>query len=52
MSNKSATTLGNDTVCDALECYEKATENIRISAGYFGIITLKVCKECSKKFIK
>lgn len=52
MSKKSETASGNDAICNALECYEKATEDIRISAGYFGIKTLKVCKKCSKKFIK
>lgn len=52
MSNKSDSILGNDTICDALECHKTATENINLSAGKFGIIDLKVCKECSKLFIQ
>jgi hypothetical protein len=52
MSKKSETASENDVICNALECYETATEDIRISAGYFGIKTLKVCKKCSKMFIK
>jgi hypothetical protein len=51
MSNKSETPSENDATCDALECHKKATESVRISAGYFGIKTLRVCKKCSKMFI-
>ena len=40
----------NNIICYALDCDKTATENIDLSAGNFGIITLKVCKECSKLF--
>jgi hypothetical protein len=38
-------------ICEAVDCYESATEKVEISAGKFGIITLNLCHECAvKKF--
>jgi hypothetical protein len=36
--------------CDATNCEEIATEQIGISAGKFGTITLLLCKNCVVKF--
>lgn len=36
--------------CESYECYNDATERIRISAGKFGDITLDLCKDCVARF--
>ncbi|MGC1132332.1 MAG: hypothetical protein WA941_05890 [Nitrososphaeraceae archaeon] len=38
-------------ICEAIDCYEAATESIVLSAGKFGMLTLNLCHECAiKKF--
>jgi hypothetical protein len=38
-------------VCEAVDCFEAATETIVVSAGKFGMLTLNLCHECAvKKF--
>ncbi|MDR4489464.1 MAG: hypothetical protein R2685_00985 [Candidatus Nitrosocosmicus sp.] len=32
--------------CDALKCYNKATEKIELSAGIYGTLLINVCKDC------
>ncbi len=34
-------------ICEAVDCYDAATEEIEISAGIFGTIILHLCHECS-----
>ena len=34
-------------ICEAVDCYDAATEEIEVSAGRFGTITLHLCHECS-----
>lgn len=34
-------------ICEAVGCYDAATEEIKVSAGIFGTITLHLCHECS-----
>lgn len=36
--------------CQIIDCYERWTESIRVSAGKFGIIHLKVCRKCRRLF--
>ncbi len=33
-------------ICNAFECNNLATDEIKVRAGSFGIITLQVCKSC------
>ena len=37
-------------VCEAANCYQIATEEIKVKAGKFGIVTLYVCPNCVGKF--
>jgi hypothetical protein len=37
--------------CDAFSCEAEATEQIEVSAGKHGFITLFVCKNCISKFV-
>jgi hypothetical protein len=38
-------------ICEAVDCYQAATESIVVSAGRFGMLTLNLCHECAiKKF--
>ncbi|MGD9532200.1 MAG: hypothetical protein AB7V56_00315 [Candidatus Nitrosocosmicus sp.] len=36
--------------CEALECTGKATEQVKVSAGKYGIIVIYVCKNCTHIF--
>ena len=37
-------------VCDATDCEQVATQQIEVSAGKFGTVTLFVCPNCVGKF--
>ena len=37
-------------ICNKVECINLATDEVKLSAGSFGIITLRVCKECISIF--
>ena len=37
-------------ICESFNCNNKATLEIRVSAGKFGIITLNLCGNCMPKF--
>jgi hypothetical protein len=39
-----------EKLCDAFSCEAKATEQIEVSIGKFGVIELFVCKNCVCKF--
>jgi len=41
----------NKQICDAYNCEYEATEQIEVSAGKFGYITLYVCTNCLPKFL-
>lgn len=38
------------SVCDGRGCSNKATEIIKVPYDYLGIISWKLCKDCSLKF--
>ena len=40
----------NNFICEANDCKNKATEEIKINTGKFGQITLNLCKSCAPKF--
>ncbi len=42
--------LNNKEICNAFECFNKATEKIEVKAGKFGIISLNLCSVCIEKF--
>jgi hypothetical protein len=37
-------------ICNKIECKNLATDEVKLSAGSFGIITLRVCKKCKSIF--
>jgi hypothetical protein len=40
----------NNSICEAVGCFEKATAKIDVKAGKFGQISLVLCKKCFPKF--
>jgi hypothetical protein len=40
----------NKAICEALDCSNKATDEISLNVGKFGRISLFLCKECLPKF--
>ena len=45
--------LGNEInkqICEAIDCFNSATNEIRLDIGKFGRISLFLCKECVPKF--
>jgi hypothetical protein len=38
-------------LCEAVDCNGEATEEIEVSAGKHGLITLFVCNNCISKFL-
>jgi hypothetical protein len=34
-------------ICEAIDCYEAATESIFVSVGKFGTLTLNLCHGCA-----
>lgn len=49
----STSSKSQNLMCEAIDCYETATETIIVPAGKFGTITLYLCNECAaKKFGK
>ncbi len=37
-------------ICNKIECKNLATDEVKLSAGSYGIITLRFCKECKSIF--
>ena len=53
MSNNirsSSSEVNNNTVCEALGCYSKATNKIAVKVGSKGTIFLFLCDNCKTKF--
>ena len=46
-SEQSASSRSNYQICEAINCYEAATESIVVSAGKFGTINLNLCHKCA-----
>ncbi|MGH9981075.1 MAG: hypothetical protein ACRD6U_05940 [Nitrososphaeraceae archaeon] len=40
----------NNSICEAIGCFENATKKIDVNAGQFGKISLFLCKKCLPKF--
>jgi hypothetical protein len=41
-----------EIVCEAQGCFNKANEEIRISVGNIGEISVSVCNNCKHKFVR
>ena len=41
----------NKQICEALDCSNKATDEISLNVGKFGTISLFLCKECIPKLL-
>jgi hypothetical protein len=51
MSKPTLSIEPNKQICEAEECLAIAEEEIKISAGQYGAISLSVCGKCKPKFI-
>jgi hypothetical protein len=40
----------NNTICEAIQCFAKATNKIDVKVGESGVIPLYLCKHCVRKF--
>jgi hypothetical protein len=40
----------NNSICEAVGCTAKATDNIAVQGGKFGVISVLVCRNCIGKF--
>ena len=41
---------GQDIICEASECYAKATDKVTVTVGTLGVISLALCNDCVSKF--
>jgi hypothetical protein len=37
-------------ICEAVDCFETATDKIAVQGGKFGVISVLVCRNCIGKF--
>ena len=37
---------GQDIICEASECYAKATDKVTVTVGTLGVISLALCNDC------
>jgi hypothetical protein len=42
----------NNGICEAVGCFEKATNKINVKVGQEGVILLHLCEGCVNKFKK
>jgi hypothetical protein len=49
-TNNLSSEINNNSGCEALNCYEKATERVIVKVGDKGRILLSLCKKCSLMF--
>jgi hypothetical protein len=42
--------MDNDMMCEAVNCFEKATNTIEVEAGNHRTISLSLCNDCVCKF--
>jgi hypothetical protein len=38
--------VSSDRTCEAVDCYEPATQEVKIPVGIFGTITFNLCYQC------
>lgn len=49
-NNDCEDTLQYIDYCQIIDCYEQSTESIRVPAGKYGMIPIKVCRKCRYLF--
>jgi hypothetical protein len=42
----------NNTICEAVGCFEKATTKVNVKVGNLGSVSLDLCIDCVGKFDK
>ena len=42
--------VSNNSICEAVRCFKKATIDIEVKVGQGKEITLNVCEDCVNKF--
>jgi hypothetical protein len=42
--------LNNSDVCEAVNCFDKATIHLEVRIGHKGTISLSLCNDCVGKF--
>ena len=52
MNNNIIALATNKQICEAIDCFKNATDEIKLDVGKFGTISLFLCKECIPKFTK
>jgi hypothetical protein len=52
MQRQPTSTSSERVICDALGCFETATQTVNLVAGNKGLISLRVCDSCIFKFNK
>jgi hypothetical protein len=40
----------NNSICEAVGCFAKATDKVELEGGTFGVISVLVCRNCIGKF--
>jgi hypothetical protein len=40
----------NNCICEAVDCFARATDKIAVQGGKFGVISVLVCRNCIGKF--
>jgi hypothetical protein len=40
----------NNTICEAVGCFKRATTKISVKVGQLGSISLDLCANCTEKF--
>ena len=51
MKDDNTPTSDLNNVCEAVNCFEKATTIIEVKAGHHRTISLSVCNICVNKFV-
>ena len=50
MNDNNISLATNKQICEAIDCFKNATDEISLNVGKFGKISLFLCKECLPKF--
>lgn len=51
IGNQELPSPNHESVCEGFGCSERATQEIKLSVGTLGKITLNICGKCQSKFI-
>jgi hypothetical protein len=48
--NQTLDLVSNNSICEAVGCFRKATNGVKVKVGQGKKIMLNLCKDCVKKF--